>query len=155
MILGPADKIFPYNGLTLNLYRSKTLRKLLNRTYTALLRLEKQGFIPRPMFTAGNHRYYTMYELQAVVELNYTIGIPYKFTPGTEYKWVTELASRWGEIRQYFLEGQMPPMPLHIQFTSEMDLKEYLRSMLRSAGVTSDVFVERMTERFLERASIT
>lgn len=154
MKLGKPAKVFQYNGLTLNLYTSGALRRIIRRKPETLKSLEDQGFIPRPMFRAGGVRYYTDYELQALSDLNSQIGMPYKFHPGTDYEWSKELAARWAAIRSALSDGKTPPSPIYLRFEGREDLKNYLRAIFRSAGIVNESYIETMTARFMERSHI-
>lgn len=149
--LGKPDKIYEYNGLNLRLFGASHLRRLIGRSGAALLTAEEKGHIPRSMFKSDRKRFYTEYELSAVLEMNLKHGFPYRFGGRTELKWESELKARWAEIRQCFVEGRWPEMPLMLQFNSEEDLRQYLRTVFRSAGIQGDTFIDKMTERFLER----
>lgn len=144
------DRTIEYLGMTLKLFGSKHIRRILQRKPVSFGRAEKSGWIPKPMFHAGHVKYYTSYELETLSDLVRTDGVP-KFRPkGADvHPWAIELRTRWDRIREELKAGKLPKSACYLKFSSEDEITAALGAVLRPAGIDSGEFLKTVRDGLL------
>ena len=139
-----------YKGREFELYAAPVFRSIVRKSYYQLVKAEKGGKLPRPMFTeeSTGKRFYTVWELFSAAEL-----VRKKGTPNFSAKrsiFGDELNIKWAEIRKIIEAGGEPPYPITISYPSRDSLENDLVAILEGFVETRGA-VRKIAERIIER----
>lgn len=148
-VLGKVDKYVTLHSRKIPLYSTTKLKGLLQRKTRTLHQMELDGHIPKAFFKMGPKRYYSSYELLALMEATMRIGMPYRFVRGKKHPWTAAVEARWAHIRQALDEGKEPLGSVYLHFDSTLELVGLMRDILQKCNVTGEIVVQRAVEQLL------
>lgn len=151
--LGKPYRVVEYNGLQIPLYQSRALLAIIGIGSEPLREHEKAGRVPRPMFVINRLKYYSIWELRALLDLILLWGRP-KISEKTHPGFIKEWKEKWAAIRQSIIEGVVPDIPIYLHYPSREELRADIQEMCYSLGLHNQQTVDKMVA-FLQRKSMT
>ena len=119
---GKTSKIIEFKGQKVLLHSFSVLMKSIGKSKNTILKYERFGLLPRPMFTYDESRWYTEYELAVLADCKYRYSVPFEVYDDRKYKFFDELQKGWASIRKSLMEGTEPDIPVILEFKSKAEL---------------------------------
>ena len=88
---GKTSKIIEFKGQKVLLHSFSVLMKSIGKSKNTILKYERFGLLPRPMFTYDESRWYTEYELAVLADCKYRYSVPFEVYDDRKYKFFDEL----------------------------------------------------------------
>lgn len=138
---------YDYNGKNLILYPFSKLRSVLGKSKNTILKYERLGFLPKPLFRLKGGRLYTDYELSILADCKYRYGVPWEIYADKKYRFFEELKKGWESVRKSLINGKEPDVPLILEFKSQEELLVLVEDILRKAQVFSTIYSRNVLHR--------
>lgn len=125
---GP-DKVAMVNGQQVPLIKKSRAARMMGYTRQALWEMEKAGVLAEPMFCYGDKKYYSTYEVEAILRLYAMYGKPTR-NSHLAPQFFSAVREEWRKIRTAILDGEPVVSPVTLKFKSA----EHFKSIVAMCG---------------------